>query len=41
MKIGELAARTGAAVGTIRFYESRGILDKADAQRRLIPVCIN
>lgn len=29
MKIGELAARTGAAVGTIRFYESRGILDKA------------
>lgn len=29
MKIGELAARTGAAVGTIRFYESRGILNKA------------
>ena len=26
MKIGELAARTGAAVGTIRFYEKRGIL---------------
>lgn len=28
MKIGELAARSGAAVGTIRFYEARGILNK-------------
>lgn len=28
MKIGELAARSGAAVGTIRFYEARGILQK-------------
>lgn len=28
MKIGELAARSGAGVGTIRFYEARGILNK-------------
>lgn len=32
MKIGELAKRTGLATSTIRFYESKGLLNAVSRQ---------